>query len=168
MLIFMPWLVMAPMVALSRSRPFEVLPVTRLSLLDATPLVPSENPFPRDRNGADGTSLWAGPFRGSTCLRLPASDHHQPFCLPLFSSDGLHVYLYALTAHFGEWLEGRRGRKARQWQVAAGLIYGQMKKSYRRRKLVGVTPVMRLGTGAALTVARPRTGSFWTAKHCLY
>jgi IS1 family transposase len=39
------------------------------------------------------------------------------------------------------------------WQVAAGLIYGQVKKSYRRRKLVQVTPVMRQGTLADLTVA---------------
>ena len=37
-----------------------------------------------------------------------------------------------------------------RWQVAAGLIYGQVKKSYRRRKLVRVTPVMRLGTEDAL------------------
>ncbi len=77
-----------------------------------------------------------------------------PGCLPLFTSDGLNVYFSALTAHFGQWLEvGRRGRKVRQWQVAAELIYGQVKKSYRRRKLVRVTRVMRLGTGAALTVA---------------
>jgi IS1 family transposase len=77
-----------------------------------------------------------------------------PGCLPLFTSDGLNVYFYALTAHFGHWLEvRRRGRNVRQWQVAAGLIYGQVKKSYRRRKLVRVTRVMRLGTEAALTVA---------------
>jgi len=63
------------------------------------------------------------------------------------------VYFYALTAHFGQWIEGRRGRKARQWQVAVGLIYGQGEKSYRRRKLVRVTPLMRLGTEAALKVA---------------
>jgi transposase InsO family protein len=31
------------------------------------------------------------------------------------------------------------------------LIYGQVKKCYRRRKLVRVTPIMRLGTEAALT-----------------
>ena len=37
--------------------------------------------------------------------------------------------------------------------MAAGLIYGQVKKSYRRRKLVRVTPVMRLGTEAALKAA---------------
>ena len=48
---------------------------------------------------------------------------------------------------------GRRGRNVRQWQVAAGLIYGQVKKSYRRRKLVRVTHVMRLGTEAALKAA---------------
>jgi Integrase core domain len=41
----------------------------------------------------------------------------------------------------------------RQWQVAAGLMYGQVKKNYRRRKLVRVTPVMRLGTQADLKVA---------------
>jgi IS1 family transposase len=75
-----------------------------------------------------------------------------PGCLPLFTSDGLNLYFYALTAHFGQWLQvGRRGRHGRRWQVAAGLIYGQVKKSYRRRKLVRVTHVMRLGTEAALT-----------------
>jgi hypothetical protein len=43
-------------------------------------------------------------------------------------------------------------------QVAAGLISGQIKKSYRRRKLVGVTPVMRLGTKDALTAALQQLG----------
>jgi IS1 family transposase len=74
-----------------------------------------------------------------------------PGCLPLFTSDGLDLYFYALTAHFGHWREvGRRGRKVLRWQVAAGLIYGQVKKCSRRRKLVRVTHVMRLGTEAAL------------------
>jgi hypothetical protein len=35
-------------------------------------------------------------------------------------------------------------------QVAVGLIYGQVKQCYRRRKLVRVTPVIRLGTEEAL------------------
>jgi hypothetical protein len=74
-----------------------------------------------------------------------------PGCLPLFTSDGLNVYFYALTAHFGHWREvSRRGRKVLRWQVAAGLLYGQVKKCYRRRKLVRVTHVMRLGTQTAL------------------
>jgi len=57
-----------------------------------------------------------------------------------------------LSAHFGQWRDvGRRGRKVLRWQVTAGLIYGQVKKCYRRRKLVKVTHVMRLGTEEALT-----------------
>ena len=77
-----------------------------------------------------------------------------PGCIPLFTSDGLNMYFYALTAHFGTWRRERsRGRQVRRWQVAAGLIYGQVKKCYRRRKLVRVTHVMRLGTGDALKVA---------------
>ena len=77
-----------------------------------------------------------------------------PDCFPLFTSDGLNLYFYALTAHFGHWLEVlRRGRSVRQWQVAAGLIYGQVKKCYRRRKLMCVTHVMRLGTEEALKAA---------------
>ena len=76
-----------------------------------------------------------------------------PGCLPLFTSDGLNLYFYALTAHFGHWITGsRRGGIVREWQVAAGLIYGQVKKSYRRRKLVRVTHVMRLGTEDALKI----------------
>jgi IS1 family transposase len=82
-----------------------------------------------------------------------------PGCLPLFTSDGLNLYFYALTAHFGQWLTlGRRGYNVRRWQVEAGLIYGQVKKSYRRRKLVRITHVMRLGTEAALKTALQRMG----------
>jgi IS1 family transposase len=74
-----------------------------------------------------------------------------PGCIPLFTSDGVNLYFYALTAHFGHWLPVRcRGRNVRKWQVAEGLIYGQVKKCYRRRKLVQVSQVMRLGTEAAL------------------
>jgi IS1 family transposase len=75
-----------------------------------------------------------------------------PGCLPVFTSDGLNQYFYALTAHFGQWVNGV-GRRACQWQVAAGLIYGQVKKTYRRRRLVRVTHVMRYGTCEALKAA---------------
>ena len=74
-----------------------------------------------------------------------------------------------LSAHFGQWLEvGRQGRKVLRWQVAKGLIYGQVKKCYRRHKLLRVTHVMRLGTSEALQVARPRTGLFRAAEHRFY
>jgi hypothetical protein len=82
-----------------------------------------------------------------------------PGCVPLFTSDGLNFYFYALTAHFGHWLQvSRRGRKALRWQVATELIYGQVKKCYRRRKLVRVTHLLRLGTEADLTIALQRLG----------
>jgi transposase-like protein/IS1 family transposase len=77
-----------------------------------------------------------------------------PGCLPVFTSDGLNAYFYALTAHFGQWVKavGSRSRKP-QWQVEAGLLYGQVQKSYRRRKLVRVKHVIRLGTGSAFREA---------------
>jgi len=52
--------------------------------------------------------------------------------------------------------------------VAEGLIYGQVKKSYQRRKLVRVTHVMRLGTDPALKIARPRDGLHWATEHRFY
>jgi len=77
-----------------------------------------------------------------------------PGCLPIFTSDGLNLYFYALTAHFGQWLAlCRRGRNMRWWRVEPGLIYGQVKKCYRRRKLVKVRHVMRLGTEDVLKAA---------------
>jgi hypothetical protein len=103
----------------------------------------------------------SAPARKAQRIRssTPCDKSWPPFCLPLFTSDGLNVYFYALTAHFGHWLEVvQRGRHVRQWQVAAGLIYGQVKKSYRRRKLVRVTHVMRLGTQTALQVTLQELG----------
>ncbi|MDQ5852037.1 MAG: hypothetical protein M3380_08200, partial [Chloroflexota bacterium] len=80
-----------------------------------------------------------------------------PGCLPVFTSDGLNLYFYALTAHFGQWVSGI-GRRARHWQVVPRLLYGQVKKTYRRRKVVRVTRVMRCGTTADLRVALKALG----------
>jgi IS1 family transposase len=81
-----------------------------------------------------------------------------PGCVPLFTSDGLNLSFYALAAHFGQWLQVVcRDRNVRRWLVEPRLIYGQVKKSY-RRKLVRVTHVMRLGTKDALQVTLQRLG----------
>ncbi len=72
------------------------------------------------------------------------ADRLAPDCLPVFTSDGLNLYFYALSAHFGEWLSAV-GHRTRQWQVMPSLLYGQVKKAYRRRKVVRVTRVMRCG-----------------------
>lgn len=80
-----------------------------------------------------------------------------PGCLPVFTSDGLNLYFYALTAHFGQWVKGVEHR-SRQWQALPGLLYGQVKKSYRRRKVVRVTRVMQCGTPENLRAALIRLG----------
>jgi IS1 family transposase len=84
--------------------------------------------------------------------------HLAPGCVPLFTSDGLNAYFSALTAHFGEWITVAGSSKKRQWQVEAGLLYGQVQKSYRRRKLVRVKHVIRLGTGGAFKEALQALG----------
>jgi hypothetical protein len=38
----------------------------------------------------------------------------HPGCIPVLSSDGLNLYFYALTAHFGQWVAGM-GRRVQQW-----------------------------------------------------
>jgi IS1 family transposase len=42
-----------------------------------------------------------------------------PGWVPLFTSDGLDLYGYALTAHFGQWVNGASQKKS-QWQVKGG------------------------------------------------
>jgi IS1 family transposase len=85
------------------------------------------------------------------------SQRLAPDCLPVFTSDGLNLYFYALTAHFGQWVTAV-GQRTRQWQVVPELIYGQVKKTYRRRKVVRVTRVMRCGTFADLRTALVKLG----------
>jgi len=74
---------------------------------------------------------------------------HPGLPLPVFSSDGLRLYYYALTAHFGHWILPEGGRK-RLWQMATDFIYGQVKKLQQRRRLVKVERVMLWGSCEAL------------------
>jgi len=69
------------------------------------------------------------------------------------------TYFYALTAHFGQWIKapGSRNKKP-QWQVEAGLLYGQVQKQHRRHKLVRVKQVFRPLTGAAFKEALQTLG----------
>jgi IS1 family transposase len=58
-------------------------------------------------------------------------------CVPIFSSDGLKHYFYAITAHFGFWHQPE-GAKKPIWMVWPSLLYGQVIKHHQRRKLVKV------------------------------
>ena len=80
-----------------------------------------------------------------------------PDCLPVFMTDGLNLYFYALTAHFGQWMQAM-GQRKREWQVAAGLLYGQVKKTYQRGNVIRVTRVMRCGTAEHLRAALTKLG----------
>ncbi len=106
--------------------------------------------------------LQLGPRTQHMAHRVIHSLRHRlaPGYIPLFTSDGLTLYFYApLGSCWPLAREARRrGRIVRQWQVAAGLISGQVKKSSRGRKLVRVTHVMRLGTEDALPASFQRMG----------
>jgi hypothetical protein len=84
-------------------------------------------------------------------------DTMRPGCLPIFTTDGLKLYFYALTAHFGLWKKGEDAGKP-IWQVTADLIYGQVKKIIRRRRLVRVEHAMLLGEQKDLRDSLQRLG----------
>jgi len=66
-----------------------------------------------------------------------------PDCAPLFLTDGFREYLTALVTHDGEWTQPER-RQAKgprpkpRWMPRPQLLYAQVVKSYRRRRIVGV------------------------------
>ena len=88
-----------------------------------------------------------------------------PGCVPACTTHGLNLYFYALTAHYGQCLTDSATGKPK-WQVALELLYGQVKKSYRRRKLAKVERRMHLGQREDLQQALQQlgfTGSINTA-----
>lgn len=67
----------------------------------------------------------------------------RPGCVPVFSSDGLKHYYYALTAHLGKW-ERPEGEKP-VWVLLSDFIYGQVIKHQKRRRTVEVEKRMQVG-----------------------
>ena len=65
-----------------------------------------------------------------------------PGCVPLFLTDGFKEYRTAILAHFGYWIQPER-RQAKgplpqpRWMPLPELLYAQVVKAYRRRRLVG-------------------------------
>jgi transposase-like protein len=70
--------------------------------------------------------------------------HLAPDSLPVFSSDGLAPYFYALTAHFGAWMQAANSRR-RTWCVDTRLLYAQVVKRYRRYRITDVRRHVLLG-----------------------
>lgn len=78
-----------------------------------------------------------------------------PECAPLFLTDGLKDYLTALVTHYGQWIQpDRRQDKGRwpkpRWMPKPTLLYAQVVKSYRRRRIVRVKH--RILCGATETI----------------
>jgi IS1 family transposase len=76
-------------------------------------------------------------------------------CVPLFLTDGLKDYGTALLTHFGQWMQPKR-RQGKgpmpkpRWMPLPALLYAQVVKSYRRRRLVGVKHRVVFGTQLAI------------------
>jgi IS1 family transposase len=78
-----------------------------------------------------------------------------PDCAPLFLTDGFRAYLTALLTHYGQWVQPPR-RQAQgpapkpRWMPQPQLLYAQVVKTVRRRRLVGVTHRVVFGTLVAV------------------
>jgi IS1 family transposase len=78
-----------------------------------------------------------------------------PGCVPLFLSDGNPSYLPAIVCHFGDWVQPPR-RQAQgpapkpRWMPLPGLLYAQVVKKMKRRRVVEVSHRVLLGTQAAV------------------
>src|SRR5262249_12163532 len=108
---------------------------------------------------------------GSRTLAMAQRVVHQvtrvlaPDCVPLCLTDGLKDYTTALLTHFGYWLQAERRQNKGpmpkpRWMPLPELLYAQIVKSYRRRRLVGVTHRVVFGTQLAIEQVLARYG--WT------
>lgn len=62
-----------------------------------------------------------------------------PDTVPVFATDGLRSYFYAITAHFGSWTRPPRARKD-HWQVSDDLQHGMLiKRKHKNRKTITTT-----------------------------
>jgi hypothetical protein len=68
----------------------------------------------------------------------------QPGCIPIFTSDGLKLYSYALTAHFGCW-QLPEGTRKLVGEISSAFLYAQLKKIHSRRCVVRVERRMLCG-----------------------
>jgi IS1 family transposase len=78
-----------------------------------------------------------------------------PGCVPLFLTDGFKAYTTALLTHYGQWVQPARQRAQGptpkpRWMPAPGLLYAQVVKTVRRRRLVRVRYRVVFGTLAAI------------------
>jgi IS1 family transposase len=74
-----------------------------------------------------------------------------PDCAPLFLTDGFREYMTALLTHYGQWVQPPRRQSkgpmpTPRWMPLPGLLYAQVVKTVRRRRLVAVQHRVVFGT----------------------
>ena len=74
-----------------------------------------------------------------------------PDCAPLFLTDGFREYLTALLTHYGQWVQLPRRQvqgpaPKPRWMPLPQLLYAQVVKTMRRRRLVRVRHRVVFGT----------------------
>jgi IS1 family transposase len=98
---------------------------------------------------------------GERTLAMAQAVLHQlaqllaPGCVPLFLSDGSAHYLTAIVTHFGHWVQPPprqvRGPVPKpRWMPLPELLYAQVVKTMRRRRLVKVEHRVVFGTQRAI------------------
>jgi IS1 family transposase len=108
---------------------------------------------------------------GSRTLAMAQRVVHQvaqvlaPDCVPLFLTDGLKDYATAILTHFGHWIQPERRQDKGpmpkpRWVPLPALLYAQLVKSYRRRRIVGVKH--RVVFGTQLAIEQLLTACGWT------
>ncbi|HSX79985.1 MAG TPA: hypothetical protein VLQ80_15610 [Candidatus Saccharimonadia bacterium] len=74
-----------------------------------------------------------------------------PDCAPLFLTDGFREYLTALLTHYGQWVQPPRHQAKGpapkpRWMPLPQLLYAQVVKTTRRRRLVRISRRVVFGT----------------------
>jgi IS1 family transposase/transposase-like protein len=107
------------------------------------------------------TKLLLGLDIGERTLAMAQRVVHQvsqvlaPGCVPLFLTDGFKEYTTALLTHYGQWVQFPRQRAQGpapkpRWMPLPGLLYAQVVKTVRRRRLVRVRHRVVFGTLEAI------------------
>src|SRR5215831_9584374 len=89
------------------------------------------------------------------CVVHQVAEVLAPGCMPLFLTDGFKEYTTALLTHYGHWVQPSRRQATGpapkpRWLPLPGLLYAQVIKTVRRRRLVRVSHRVVFGTREAV------------------
>ena len=102
-------------------------------------------------------AIAAGPRTRAMAQRVvhQVRERLAPGCVPLCVTDGFKEYMSALLSHFGHWVQLERRQATGpapkpRWMPLPGLLYAQVVKTVRRRRLVDVQHRVIFGTLGAV------------------